>query len=57
MENKKYHTVVTIPKSDIKIVKRGKIDTGIPITQIHDSSFYWLGTGTSVKSGRVKLVL
>jgi hypothetical protein len=34
MENKKYHTVWTIPKSNIKIVERGKIHT--PDTQIHD---------------------
>jgi len=27
MKNKKYHTVRTIPKSYIKIVERGKIDT------------------------------
>jgi len=34
MKNKKYHTVGTIPKSNIKFVERGKIDT--PNTQIHD---------------------
>jgi hypothetical protein len=27
MKSKKYHTVGTIPKSNIKIVARGKIDT------------------------------
>jgi hypothetical protein len=27
MKNKKYHTVGTIPKSNIIIVERGKIDT------------------------------
>jgi hypothetical protein len=27
MKNPKYHTVGTIPKSNIKIVERGKIDT------------------------------
>ena len=27
MKNKKYHTVGTIPKSNIKIGERGKIDT------------------------------
>jgi len=26
MNNKKYHTVRTFPKSNIKIVERGKID-------------------------------
>jgi len=52
---KKYHTVRTIPKSNIKIVERSKLDT--PNTQIHDHSLSWLGTGTSIKRGRVKLVL
>jgi hypothetical protein len=27
MKNKKYHTVGTIPKSNVKIDERGKIDT------------------------------
>jgi len=31
---KKYHTVGTIPKSNIKIIERGKMD--FSITQIHD---------------------
>ena len=48
-------TVGTIPKSNIEIVERGKIYTSN--TQIHDSSLPWLGTGTSIKSGGVKLVL
>ena len=43
MKNKKYYKVGTIPKSNIKIVERGKIDT--PNTQIHDRSLSWLGTG------------
>ena len=51
----KYHTVRTIPKSNIKIVKRSKID--ITNTQIHDGSCSWLGTGTSIKSGWIKLVV
>ena len=55
MKSKKYHTVGTIPKSNIKIVKRGKIDT--PNTQIHDWSIFWLGTGTSIKRGGDILVL
>jgi len=46
--------VGTIPKSNRKIVKREKID--IPNTQIHDCSLLCLGTGTSIKSGGVKLV-
>jgi putative N-acetylmannosamine-6-phosphate epimerase len=37
MENsKKYHTVGTLTKSNIKVVEEGKIDT--PNTQIHDCS-------------------
>ena len=33
MKNKAFHTVVIIPKSNIKIVERGKIDTRN--TQLH----------------------
>ena len=43
-----------IPKSNIKIVGKGKIDT--PNTQIYDHSLSWLGTGTSIISGGAKLV-
>ena len=55
MKNKKYHSVGTIPTSNIKIVDIGKVDT--PNTQIHDFSLSWLDTGTSITSGRVKLVI
>ena len=57
MKNKKYHTVGPIPKSNIKIVERGKIDN--PNTQIHDCSLSWLplGTCTLIKSGGVRRVL
>ena len=55
MKAKKYHTVGTIPKFNRKIVERGQIDN--PNTQIHDLSLSWLGTGTLIKSGRVKLGL
>jgi hypothetical protein len=49
-KNKNNNTTLGIfPKFNRKMVERGKIDT--PTTQIHD-----YGTGTSVKSGRVKLV-
>ena len=34
MGKNKYHTVGTIPKSNMKIIERGKIDTSC--TQIHD---------------------
>ena len=53
MKNKKYCTVVTVLKCNRKIVGRGTIDT--PNIQIHDFSLSWLGTGTSIKSGWVKL--
>ena len=49
MKNNEYHTV---PKSNRKIEKIGKIL--IPLTQIHDCTLSWLGTGTSKKNGRVK---
>jgi hypothetical protein len=52
--NKKYHTVRTVPKSNRKIVKRYKID--ILSTYTHDCPLSWLGTGTSMKGDRVKLV-
>ena len=56
---RKYHTVGTIPKSNIcyiKIAERDKINTHN--TQIHERSFSWLGTSTSIKkSDGVKLVL
>ena len=46
MKTKKYHLDGKIPKSNIKIAERGKIDT--PSTQINDSSRSGLGTGTSI---------
>ena len=52
---KKYHTVGTIPISNIQIVERGKIDTSN--TQITNRSLSWPSTGTSIKSGRIKLAL
>jgi hypothetical protein len=55
MKNKKYHTVKTVLKSTRKIVERVKIDT--LNTKIQDCSLSWPGTGTSIKSGEVKLVL
>jgi hypothetical protein len=47
-------TYSTIPKSNIKIVERGKIDT--TTTHIYDYSLSWICTGTSMKNGWVKLV-
>jgi len=48
MKSKKHHNVGTVPKFN------GKIET--PNTQMHDRSISWLGTGTSIKTGGVKLV-
>ena len=55
MKNKTYHTVGTILKSNIKIIERGKIDT--LNTLIHDRSLSIIGTGISIDSGGVKLIL
>ena len=55
MKKKKYHAVETASKSDRNIIERGKIDTSN--THIHDVSISPLGTGTSTKSGGVKLAL
>ena len=50
MKKKKYHTVGTVPKSNRKIVERGKMDTGItPNTQLHGHPLSWLGTGFKTK--------
>jgi len=54
MKKQTYHTFATIQKANIKIVERDKIDTSN--TEIHDRSLFWLRTGTSIKSGGVKLV-
>ena len=53
MKNKKYHTVGTIPKLNINIVERGKVDD--PNTKIHDHLF--TGTDTLINNVVVKLVL
>ena len=55
MNNKEHHTVGTIPTSNMKIIERDEID--IPSTNIDTRSLFWLATGTSIKSGGVKLVL
>ena len=41
MKTKKYPPFGTIPKSNIKIVERGKLNTSN--TQIYDRSISWLG--------------
>ena len=50
--NNKYHTVKTIPKSNIKVVERGQIYTSN--TQIHDRLLFWLNTDTPIQYGLVK---
>ena len=55
MKNNEYHTSGTIPKSNIKIVERGKFDT--INKQIRGLSLFWLCTAISIICGRVKLVL
>jgi hypothetical protein len=47
--------VSKLTKCNRNIVERGRMDT--PNIQIHDCSLSWLGTGTSIKSGRIRLVL
>jgi len=45
-KNKKYHTVGTVPKSNLKIVER---DKSTPLnTHIHNCLLFWLGTGTLI---------
>ena len=46
-KNKKYHTVGTVPKSNIKIVEIGKFFT--PNAQMYDSLLTWICIGTSRK--------
>ena len=43
----------TIPSEQLQ----NPMEKSKPFTQIHDRSLFWLGTGTSIESGGVKLVL
>jgi hypothetical protein len=47
-KKKKKNTIGKVPKSNRKIIERGRIDT--PNIQIHDRLLSWLGTGTSVNN-------
>ena len=47
MNNNKYHTVRTVPKSNRKIVESDEI--GTPNTHIHDRSLSLFCTSTSIK--------
>ena len=55
IDQTKYNTVGTAPKSNNKLVIIGKIDTTNP--QIYGYSLFWLLTGSSMKGVGVKLVL
>jgi len=55
MKNKKNISYRNTQKPNFKIVERCKIDT--PNTQIHNRSLSWIGTGTSIKSGGIEIVL
>jgi len=50
MNCKRYYKVETVAKSNRRKPNR------YSNTQIHDRSLPWLGTGTSIKSGEIKLV-
>jgi hypothetical protein len=52
----KYHNVVTIPNFNRTIAEIEAKSTHL-IENIHDRSLSWLGTGTSITSGGIKLVL
>jgi hypothetical protein len=52
-EKQKYHFVGTVPKSDRKIVGRGKIE----IPKTYGRSLSWQNTDTSIKRDCVKLML
>jgi hypothetical protein len=52
MENKIYYTVAIVPEFNRNIVERDKLDA--PNTQKHGRSLSWLGTGTLIKSDRLK---
>jgi hypothetical protein len=55
--NKKYHTVETVPNTNRKIVER-KRKKSIPLTHKYmTAKLSWLGTDTSMKSGGIKLVV
>ena len=43
MKNKECNTIRTVPKYNTKIVEKHTSNT-----EIHDSSFFWHGTGTSI---------
>ena len=54
-KTKTYHTVGKVPNSNRKIIERDKSDT--PSTQIYYYSRDGIGTGTSITTGEVRLLL
>ena len=54
MKLKKAKNTTLSAQFETQISERGKTDA--PNRQIHDLSLSWLSTGTSIKSGVVKLV-
>ena len=52
MKNKNYHTAGTGTKSNRKTVEAEP--KTIPLTQKHERSLSWLGTGTSIKVAAFK---
>jgi len=46
MKNTKYYNVGTAPKSNLKIVERGEMDT--LSTHIHDRQYSWFDTITTL---------
>ena len=56
LKTKKYHTVRTVLKSNIKIVKKKEEAKLIPLTHIYMTA-HFLGMVQALKSGGVNLVL
>ena len=54
MKNKKISHIGTLKNPISKSLKDVK---SIPLTQIHNRSLSWIGTGTSIKSDGIKIVL
>ena len=54
MKKKKYHIVGTVPKSNRKILERGKID--MPKAQMHDYALSLLHTCTLINSGVAEMI-
>ena len=53
MKNKKYYFIGTVPNSNRK--KTQKEMQSISLTQMHDTSLFWLYPGTTKEKSGVKL--